>query len=223
MRKISYSVGIHDSIPTLHSDVSWDAGYSWDTGNLLRHWLFLGRWLFLGQADTGIHNLLSRAAAVFVAILALRNMSATPRALQRVLGSLQWLAAPHSFCWTVACPILSISVQLFASLQPHFSHLPVVFLADCVVSLVIADSPSARTTAIHNAPLLLRCSTMWPIFHRLVLPAWQLRHYLSHPELGGLTTRRGDVWRLSYRSAGTEDGRESLHRGGAEHGQFKAG
>ena len=41
------------------------------------------------DANTGFHNLPSRAASVFVAILALRTVSAAPQVLQRVLGYIQ--------------------------------------------------------------------------------------------------------------------------------------
>ena len=48
------------------------------------------------DAHSGITNLPSRQAQVLLAIWALRTVSCSSRSLQRVLGSLQWLACPHS-------------------------------------------------------------------------------------------------------------------------------
>ena len=57
------------------------------------------------DARTGITNLPTRHAQVLLAIWTLRTTSCSARSLQRVLGSLQWLACPHSLVGPWLAPV----------------------------------------------------------------------------------------------------------------------
>ena len=57
------------------------------------------------DAHSGITNLPSRQAQVLLAIWALRTVSCSSRSLQRVLGSLQWLACLHSLIGPWPAPL----------------------------------------------------------------------------------------------------------------------
>ena len=111
--------------------------------------VWLGKLL---DTDTGIHNLPGRAAAIFVAIWALRTVACTRRGLQRVPGSIQWLAAPHS----LAGPWLAPVYQYLFSAAHQCTVLPIrtwCFLLSAFFLSLVPAKP-CRVPPPHTMPLV---------------------------------------------------------------------
>ena len=99
-------------------------------------------WLEKQLAQNGITNLPSRQAQVLLAIWAFCTVVCSHCSLQRVLGSLQWMACPHS----LVCPWLAPVYQYLFSAQCGTAVLPLrpwCFLLTAFLLTLLPVTPRA--------------------------------------------------------------------------------